>query len=108
MTGWQEVVDELPVEVRQLVSRYPTIEVDEPALTDAQRRIRDILSPAEETAIDTLLSKLDLAPSEVYSALLDLELLGEIRQLPGDRYVRKLSSAGTERPNEEPQGAGKI
>ena len=108
VTGWQEVVDELPVEVRQVVSRYQTIEVDEPALTDAQRRIRDIMSPAEETAIDTLLSKLDLAPSEVYSALLDLELLGEIRQLPGDRYVRKLSSAGTERPNEEPQGEAKI
>ena len=108
VTGWHEVVDELPVEVRQLVSRNQTIEVDAPALTDPQRRIRDILSPAEETAIDTLLSKLDLAPSEVYSALLELELLGEIRQLPGDRYVRKLSSADTERPKEEPQAAAKI
>ena len=40
--------------------------------------------------LDTLLSKLPLATSEVYSALLSLETNEYVRQLPGKKYIRRL------------------
>jgi predicted Rossmann fold nucleotide-binding protein DprA/Smf involved in DNA uptake len=49
-----------------------------------------LLSLQEAVSIDTLLAKLPIATSEVYSALLVLETAQHIRQLPGKKYIRRL------------------
>ena len=89
VSDWQDVREELPFEVRQEMEAR-TDKVDQttgPGLDEDQRMAQNALSLAEPVAIDTLLSKLVLAPSKVYSALLQLEILGVIRQLPGSRYI---------------------
>jgi predicted Rossmann fold nucleotide-binding protein DprA/Smf involved in DNA uptake len=48
------------------------------------------LSVQEPVSIDTLLAKLPLSTSEVYSALLALETAEHVRQLPGKKYIRRL------------------
>ena len=92
VADWQDVVEELGEKVfDRLDSPEGASRPGEPELTDPQRAVRDALSASAETAIDTLLSKLDLPRGEIYSALLELELAGLVRQLPGDRFVLRLS-----------------
>ncbi len=92
VADWKDVIEELGEKVLGALDLSEGASCpDETELSDPQRTVRDALSASEETAIDTLLSKLDLPRSEIYSALLDLELSGRIRQLPGDRYILRLS-----------------
>ena len=62
----------------------------QPARDGAEKRVWDLLSLHDAIAIDSLLSRVSLPASEVYSALLSLETLNLIRQLPGNKYVRRL------------------
>ena len=62
----------------------------EPQLDEAESKVWKLLSLQEAVSIDTLLSKLPLATSEVYSALLSLETGDYVRQLPGKKYIRRL------------------
>ena len=92
IADWKDVVEEFgPTVFEGLDLSKGASCPEEPELSDPQRKVRDALSASEEIAIDTLLSKLDLPRSEIYSALLELELAGHVRQLPGDRYVLRLS-----------------
>src|SRR5207247_10726633 len=62
----------------------------EPQLDGAEAKVWRALSLQEAVSIDALLSKLPLSTSEVYSALLALEMAEHIRQLPGKKYIRRL------------------
>ncbi len=93
VTGWEDIVEELPQPVRDrilapLIAQMQA--VPEPQLDAAELKVWKALSLQEATSIDTLLAKLPLAASEVYSALLALELAEHVRQLPGKKYIRRL------------------
>ncbi len=94
VSDWRDVIEELPAAVS---AEIPTFEEPNPGaareggtLDERQRRVRDALSASCPIPIDALLSKLSLEASDVYAALVELELLDLIRQLPGQRYIRKL------------------
>jgi len=93
VAGWQDIVEELPHPVREKIFAPLVAQMQaapEPQLEGDQSRVWKALSLQESTSIDTLLAKLSLATSEVYSALLALEMSGHIRQLPGKKYIRRL------------------
>ena len=93
VTNWQDIVEELPHAIREkifapLVAKMQAL--PEPQLDGAEAKVWRSLSLQEAVSIDTLLSKLPLSTSEVYSALLALEMAEHIRQLPGKKYIRRL------------------
>lgn len=93
VTNWQDIVEELPHPIRErifapLVAKMQAL--PEPQLDGAEAKVWRALSLQEAVSIDTLLAKLPLATSEVYSALLALEMAEHIRQLPGKKYIRRL------------------
>ena len=93
VTGWQDVVEELPHPIPEkilapLVAQMQAL--PEPQLEGDESKVWKLLSLQEAVSIDTLLSKLPLATSEVYSALLSLETNEYVRQLPGKKYIRRL------------------
>jgi DNA processing protein len=93
VAGWQDIVEELPHPIREKIFAPLVAQMQaapEPQLEGEQSRVWKALSLQEATSIDTLLAKLSLATSEVYSALLALEMAGYIRQLPGKKYIRRL------------------
>jgi DNA processing protein len=55
-----------------------------------EKRLLSALRPDEALQIDELIEKVEahISSSEVFAALFELELAGQIRQLPGRNYVR--------------------
>jgi DNA processing protein len=93
VTGWQDVVEELPHPIRETILAPLIAQMQaapEPQLDELQSKVWKLLSLQEPVSIDTLLSRLPLATSEVYSALLSLETGDYVRQLPGKKYIRRL------------------
>jgi DNA processing protein len=93
VAGWQDVIEELPHPVRERVL-MPLVaqmaDAPQPELDSDEKKVWDLLSPHDAVAIDALLDRLALAASDVYSVLLKLESENLIRQLPGNKYVRRL------------------
>jgi DNA processing protein len=93
VAGWQDIIEELPHPIRERILLPLIAQMEaapQPALDGAEKRVWDLLSLHDAIAIDSLLSRVSLPASEVYSALLSLETLNLIRQLPGNKYVRRL------------------
>ena len=93
VTNWQDIVEELPHPIREKIFAPLVAKMQagpEPQLDDSQAKVWRALSLKEAVSIDTLLAKLPLPTSEVYSALLALETADHIRQLPGKKYIRRL------------------
>jgi DNA processing protein len=93
VSGWQDVVEELPYPIREKILAPLVAQMraaPEPKLDGAEARVWKLLSAQEAISIDTLLAKLPLSTSEVYSALLGLEISEYVRQLPGKKYIRRL------------------
>jgi len=93
VANWQDIVEELPHPIREkifapLVAKMQAL--PDPPLDGAEATVWKALSLQDAVSIDTLLSKLALSTSEVYSALLALETAEHIRQLPGKKYIRRL------------------
>lgn len=76
-----DVLEELPGNLRS--KREPVAEPDSPL-----REVLAVLSREEATHIDSLAARLSQPPGAVSESLLQLELGGWIRALPGARYVR--------------------
>src|SRR5215510_421230 len=93
VAGWQDVVEELPHIIREKIFAPLIAQMQaapEPQLEGNEAKVWKTLSPQEAVSIDALLSRLPLSTSDVYSALLALEMSGHIRQLPGKKYIRRL------------------
>jgi DNA processing protein len=93
VANWQDIVEELPHPIRARILAPLVAQMQaapEPQLDGTEARIWKMLSLQEAVSIDTLLAKLPIATSEVYSALLALETAQHIRQLPGKKYIRRL------------------
>jgi len=93
VTSWQDVIEELPHPIREKILAPLIAQMQaapEPQLQGTEARVWKLLSLQEPVSIDTLLAKLPIPTSEVYSALLALETAEYIRQLPGKKYIRRL------------------
>jgi DNA processing protein len=98
-SGWEDVWEELPTEVRLALEQSEgfasngTTEASlfqESPLPPSEARVFGALRADEALQMDEILEKLepDLSSSEIFTALFELELAGRIRQLPGRNYVR--------------------
>jgi DNA processing protein len=92
VAGWQDVVEELPHPIREKIFAPLLAAMQaqpEPQLDGIEAKVWRALSHQQATAIDSLLAKLPISTSEVYSALLSLEMSEHVRQLPGKKYIRR-------------------
>lgn len=106
---WKDVVEAMPVGVRQAIiesqqeslaalavsasgetSEAAGASVKEAVLPPIQRRLLGLVQVDVPAHIDALIGQLgeDSSASEVIAALCELELGGYVRQLPGKNYVR--------------------
>jgi DNA processing protein len=96
---WMDVVEEFPAEIRmQLLP--PDQASDVPAaqsgslfdmsLTPDQKAVFEVLRADEALFVDAIVSGASLSQPRVLTALLELEMSGLIRQLPGKNFIRKL------------------
>ncbi|HEY6292703.1 MAG TPA: DNA-processing protein DprA [Terriglobia bacterium] len=102
--NWMDVVEEFPAAVRtQLVPSREGFETGEgaetptlfePALTSGlsedQKAVYDAPRADQALFIDSIFGQVALPQPRVLSALLELEINGLVRQLPGKNFVRKL------------------
>jgi len=90
--SWRDVIEELPAEIRQEIliredsrpSRKPELGL----LSDEESRLLELLKTDETTQFDKLFSMGDLSVSRLSDLLLNLEMSGRVRQLPGNLYVK--------------------
>jgi DNA processing protein len=94
---WQDVVEEFPsdhksrilaVEKSESPSDQPVLE--EAVLSGSERKVLALIKTDQSIHIDQLIHSTRLNSSELMGALLKLEMLDKIRQLPGKNFVRKL------------------
>ena len=59
-------------------------------LSPQERKIYALLNADEATHIDAIVERLEqeMASSEIFAALFELELAGKVRQLPGKNFVK--------------------
>jgi DNA processing protein len=98
---WMDVVEEFPPEVRvQLLpaEESPGTELAagagatlfEQSLTPEQKAVFEVLRVDEALFVDSILDSVQLPQSKVMQVLLELEMNGLVRQLPGKNFIRKL------------------
>jgi DNA processing protein len=96
---WEDVWEELPVEVRLKIEAERSGESNSPstaslfdnaAMSPHETKIFGLLRRDEMTQIDELVEKLQdkMSSSELFAALFELELSGKVKQLPGKNYVK--------------------
>jgi len=96
VTGWEDVVEELPTPVRaelmpvENVSHAERATLVEETLGPTERPLYELLSLDEARHVDELVENSGLSSSEVLAALFDLELKGVVRQLPGKQFLKVL------------------
>jgi len=96
VTGWEDVIEELPTEIRaQLVPIEVTTpeqraSLFEETLSPAEKSLYALLGTDEAVHVDELVENSGLNSSEVLSTLFDLEMRGIVRQLPGKQFVKVL------------------
>lgn len=98
--NWMDVVEEFPASIRAQLMPATTASLAsgeaemrslfEPALGGDQKVIYEVLRPDKATFVDEIFSRTELPQPRVLAALLELEMGGFIRQLPGKNFVRKL------------------
>jgi DNA processing protein len=100
-TGWEDIWEGLPSQVRQELELQLGVASEDPGaaslfeqapVTPQEALVLKMLSHDEALQLDELLEKLEseLNSSEVFMALFELEQTGRIRQLPGKNYVKTL------------------
>jgi len=94
---WSDVIEELPAEMKAAIISAERGEqtakqasVDEVELTDPERKVLKMLNTDDAVHIDLLIAKAGLGSGELMGALLKLEMLDRIRQLPGKTFVRRM------------------
>ncbi len=96
VTGWEDVVEELPTEIR--AELVPVEQPDaagraslfEESLNETERALFALLGPDESKHVDELVESSGLNSSEVLAALFELEMKGIVRQMPGKQFVKVL------------------
>ena len=90
--SWRDVVEELPPDLRQEIlireDAKPPAKARLELLSDEENRILGLLRIDEAIQFDKIFRSSGLGISRVSDLLLNLEMNGWIRQLPGNLYVR--------------------
>ncbi len=91
--SWRDVVEELPAELRAAILAKEqsgqdrrTEELD--LLTDEETRVLDLLEPDRAIEFDKLFRKSGVAIPRLSDLLLNLEMRGKVRQMPGSLYLK--------------------
>jgi DNA processing protein len=96
VTGWEDVVEELPTPVRaelmpvENASSEERASLIEKSLGPIERPIYALLSVDETRHVDEIVELSGLNSSEVLASLFDLEMRGVVRQLPGKQFLKVL------------------
>jgi DNA processing protein len=96
VTGWEDVVEELPVDIR--AELFPTESVPseeratllEGTFSPEEKAVYTLLSVDNARHVDELMELSGLTTSEVLATLFELEMRGAIRQMPGKHFVKSL------------------
>lgn len=96
VTNAEDVIEELPTPVRAALVKAEAVEAEQrnlllvDGLSDAQRKLYELLSAEESRPIDDIVDTSGLNSSEVLATLFDLEMKGIVRQLPGKQFSKVL------------------
>ncbi len=96
VSSWEDVLEELPTEVRAELFPVETTTAEEraslfeQALTPVQKKLFDLLGTDEPRHVDELVEKSELSSPAVLAALFELEMQGIVRQMPGKQFVKVL------------------
>ena len=98
---WVDVVEEFPSHIRMQL--LPPVEASEGQLATSetaslfeqslmpdQKAVFEVLRVDEASFVDAIFESVALPPARILQALLELEMNGLIRQLPGKNFIRKL------------------
>jgi DNA processing protein len=95
VTGWEDVIEELPTAAR--AELLPVVTTSEQramlvveSLAPAELTLYNRLTQDESLDVYDLVERSGLTSSEVLAALFDLELKGVVRQLPGKQFLKVL------------------
>jgi DNA processing protein len=90
--SWRDIVEEFPPELRlEILAREELRPRPEPELgfiTEEEMRLLDILSPDQAIQFDRLYRICGVEISRLSDLLLNLEMKGRVRQLPGNLYFK--------------------
>lgn len=94
---WRDVVEEFPTEIKARIlsaergeSRPNQAPINQVPLSDSERKLLKLLNTDDAVHIDQLIAKAGLNSGELMGALLKLEMMDRIRQLPGKCFVRRM------------------
>jgi DNA processing protein len=98
---WMDVIEEFPGEIRmqllppveasdEAAAKSQTGSLFEQSLTPDQKAVFDVLRADQPLFVDAILTSASIPQPRVMTALLELEMAGVIRQLPGKNFIRKL------------------
>jgi DNA processing protein len=96
VAGWEDVVEELPTEIRaeifpvEATTREERASLFEGSLSPVEKRLFDLIHIEEPIHVDELVQTTGLSSSETLAALCEMEMRGIIRQMPGKQFVRVL------------------
>ena len=96
VTGWEDVVEELPTEIRAQLFPVEATTIEQraslfaEALAPVERALYELLSADQARHVDEIVELSGLNSSAVLATLFDLEMKGIVRQLPGKQFIRVL------------------
>ncbi len=96
VTGWEDVVEELPTEIRAELFPVDTTtaaeraSLFEAALSATEKKLYELIRVEEAIHVDELVERTGLSSSETLASLCEMEMRGVIRQMPGKQFVRVL------------------
>lgn len=94
VTGWEDVVEELPTPIRAELLPVETTDGAQRAslvtesLAPAERALYALLEVDKSRQVDELVEQSKMNSSEVLSALFELEMKGLVQQLPGKQFLK--------------------
>jgi predicted Rossmann fold nucleotide-binding protein DprA/Smf involved in DNA uptake len=94
--GWEDVVGELPTEIRaelfpvEATTHEERASLFETNLSPIEKRLFDPIRIEKAIHVDELVETTGLSSSETLAALCEMEMRGIIRQMPGKQFVRVL------------------
>src|ERR1700693_2683513 len=94
VTSWEDVIEELPTEVRaelfpvETTTREERASLFEQALSPLEKKVFGLLNVDESIHVDELVEKAELTSSEVLASLCEMEMKGIVRQMPGKQFLK--------------------
>lgn len=94
VTGWEDVIEELPTPIRAELVPVETTSGDERAslveqsLGPAGKTLYAMLEVDSARHVDDLVERSGMSSSEVLSSLFELEMKGLVQQLPGKQFLK--------------------